>query len=409
MDTIYRRCGGLDVHKETVQACVRIMDDSGRTRQEVRGFGTTTRELLALYDWLHEQQVTHVAMESTGVYWKPVWNILESGFELLLANARHIKNVPGRKTDVKDCQWIAQLMQCGLLKPSFVPRTQQRQWRDLTRHRVQIVAQITQTANRIQKILEDANIKLSSVATDVLGVSGREIIRLMIQGVDDPLTLAACARGRLKSKTAQLREALQGKLSEHHRFMLQIMMDQLEQLETLVKRIEDRLDESMKAYASQIELLDTIPGVDKHVAQTILAEIGADMSHFPTDQALACWAGMCPGNDLSANKRRSGRTVSANRWLRRALVQAGWAASHTKNTYLSAQYHRLVSRRGKKRALMAAGHSILVSAYHMLKNGQAYRDLGSDHFQQREPNRLIRQLVRRLQSLGQNVTLSPAA
>jgi transposase len=290
-----------------------------------------------------------------------------------------------------------------------VPPRHQREWRDLTRHRVQIVAQITQTANRIQKILEDANIKLSSVASDVLGVSGREMIRLMIQGVDDPIALAGCARRRLKSKTGQLREALAGKLSEHHRFMLRLMMDQLEQLESLVKRIEDRLDEAMKDYAKQIELLDTIPGVDKRVAQTLLAEVGPEMSRFPSDHALACWAGMCPGNDRSAQRRRSGRTVAANRWLRRALVQAGWAASHTKSTYLSAQYRRLVSRRGKKRALIAVGHSILISVYHILKNNERYRDLGPDHFQLREPNRLISQLVRRLQALGQNVILAPAA
>ncbi len=409
MDTIYRCCAGLDVHQETVAVCVRLMDEKGQTSEQVRVFGTTTAQLLALYDWLSACQVTQVAMESTGVYWKPVWNILESGFELLLANARDMKNVPGRKTDVKDCQWIAQLLQHGLLKASFVPRSQQREWRDLTRQRVQLIAQATQVANRVQKVLEDANIKLSSVASDVMGKSGREMIQAMIDGQLDAKVLASYARGRLKRKAEPLRQALEGHVTEHHRFLLKLLMDQLQQLEALLKRIEQRIEQVMLPFARQIELLDTIPGVDQRVAQTILAEVGPEMSQFPSAQHLASWAGMCPGSYESAGKRKKATANKANRWLRRALVQAGWAASHTKNTYLSAQFHRLVGRRGKKRALVAVGHSILVSTYHMLKTDSAYKDLGVNHYQQLQPARLTRHLVKRLEALGHRVILERAA
>jgi transposase len=409
MDIIYGRCAGLDVHKDSVQVCVRQMDTQGKTREQVRAYGTTTSQLLALYDWLIQCQVTHVAMESTGVYWKPIWNILESGFKLLLANARHIKNVPGRKTDIKDCQWIAQWLQHGLLEPSFVPPTQQRQWRDLTRHRVQLTAQLTQTCNRIQKELEDANIKLGSVASDILGKSGRAILRALIQGQVDPKALATLARGRLRSKIKLLCEALQGKVEDHHRFMLGLLMDQVEQLEALIRRIEEKIEESMGEFQRELELLDTIPGVDRKVAQTLLAEVGPDMSHFPTPEHLASWAGMCPGNDKTAGRQRRGTTSPGNRWLRRALVQAGWAASHTRNTYLSEQYRRLARRRGKKRALIAVGHSILVSAYHMLTRNKGYEDLGADHFEKMQPERLTRLLVKRLEALGHRVILQPAA
>jgi transposase len=409
MDVIYGCCAGLDVHKESIQCCVRRMDQQGKVQQQVRQFGTTTAQLLALYDFLSTCGVTHVAMESTGVYWKPVWNVLESGFELLLANARHIKNVPGRKSDVKDCQWIAQLLQHGLLKPSFVPRSEQREWRDLTRHRVQLVAQATQTANRVQKVLEDANIKLASVASDVLGKSGRAMLKAIIAGQLDPIALAAEARGRLRSKIEPLREAMQGRVTEHHRFMLQLLMDQLEQLEAMIKRIEQRIDQAMASFSQEIELLDTVPGVDHNVAQTLLAEVGAQMSQFPSADALASWAGICPGTHESAGKRKKGTTNRANRWLRRALVQAAWAASHTKQTYLSAQFRRLAARRGRKRALVAVAHSILVSVYHMLSRGTEYHDLGANHYQRLNPERLTRHLVKRLEALGLRVTLEPAA
>jgi transposase len=408
VDTIFGCCAGLDVHKKSIQCGVRRMDERGQVQEQVRAFGTTTGQLLALYDFLGEHGVTHVAMESTGVYWKPVWNILESGFELILANARHIKNVPGRKTDVKDCQWIAQLLQHGLLKASFVPRSEQREWRDLTRHRVQLTAQTTQTSNRIQKVLEDANIKLASVASDVLGKSGRAMLKAIIDGQTDPVALAAEARGRLRSKAEPLREALEGRVTEHHRFLLQLLMDQLEQLEAMIRRVEERIAQAMAAFTHQLELLDTIPGVDRKVAQALLAEVGPQMAQFPSADHLASWAGICPGSHESAGKRKKGTTNKANRFLRRALVQAAWAASHTKDTYLAAQYRRLVGRRGKKRALVAVAHSILVSAYHMLSRDTEYHDLGADHYQRLNPERLTRNLVKRLESLGHRVTLEPA-
>ena len=300
------------------------------------------------------------------------------------------------------------MLQHGLLKASFVPRSQQREWRDLTRHRVQLVGQVTQTANRIQKVLEDANIKLASVASDVLGKSGRAMLKAMIEGQLDPIALAAEARGRLRSKVEPLREAMEGRVTEHHRFMLQLLMDQLESLEALVRRVEELIEHAMSDFSAQLELVVTIPGVDRNVARTLLAEIGADMKQFPSADHLASWAGMCCGNHESAGKRKSGTTTDGNRWLRRALVQAGWAASRTKNTYLGAQFRRLAARRGKKRALIAVGHSILVSVYHMLARGRKYEDLGANHYDRLQPERLARHLVKRLESLGHRVTLHPA-
>ncbi len=409
MDIVIARCAGLDVHKQTVQVCVRVLGPDGRLTEEIRAFKTSTGELRELRAWLASLGVTHVAMESTGVFWRPVWNILEGGFELLLVNARHVKNVPGRKTDVKDCQWIAKLLQHGLLRGSFVPSAQQRDWRELTRQRTQLTAQGAQVANRIQKVLEQGNIKLSSVASDVLGVSGRAMIQALIAGISDPATLAGLARGRLKAKMAALREALEGQLRDEHRFLLGLLMEQLAQIEALIEQVQARIDRAMAEFSELIELLDTIPGVDRVVAQCILAEVGVDMGRFPSGEHLASWAGMCPGNDESAGKRRSGRTRPGDRWLRRALVQAGWAASHTKSTYLAAQYHRLAGRRGKKRALIAVGHSILVGVYHMLKKREPWRELGGNWFDQLRPERLTRTLVRRLQRLGYDVTLKPAA
>jgi transposase len=409
MDVIIQRCAGLDVHKETVQACVLLLGPDGRLAEQIRCYSTTTGQLLALLAWLQSLQVTDVAMESTGVFWKPIWNILEGFFHLLLVNPAHMKNVPGRKTDVKDCQWIAKLLQHGLLTGSFVPAHQQRVWRELTRQRTQLVAQTTQVANRIQKVLQDANIKLSSVASQVMGVSGRAMIQAMIAGTTDPATLAGLAKGVLKNKSEQLREALEGYIQQEHCFLLKLLMDQLEHLERLIHRLQRRIDAEMAGVAHLVELLDTIPGVDKVVAQCILAEVGTDMDHFPSDEQLAAWAGMCPGRDMSAGKRRSSRINPANRWLRRSLIQAGWAASHTKDTYLAAQYHRLAGRRGMKRALVAVGHTILVGVRHMLKDNVPWRDLGGDWFNHLRPDRLRRHLLKRLESLGYKVTLEPAA
>jgi transposase len=408
MDTLYARCAGLDVHKETVVACVRLAEGAGKVRQEVRTFGTMTNQLLELSDWLTAQGVTHVAMESTGVYWKPIWNILEGQFAILLVNAQHIKQVPGRKTDVKDAEWIAQLLQHGLLRASFVPCTPQRQLRELTRQRRQLVGAKASVANRIQKVLEDANLKLGSVASDVLGVSGRDMLRAIVEGRQQPELLAELARGKLRNKIPRLRLALHGHVTEHHRFLLRLFLDELTQLEGLIDRLTARIQEVLPPpFAEATRRLATIPGIDVRAAENILAEIGTDMGQFPTAGHLASWVGMCSGNHQSAGKRQSGRTTKGNRWLRTTLVQVAWAASHTKKTYLSAQYRRLASRRGKKRALVAVGHTILVIIYHLLKKGNTYADLGPDYLDQLDTQGLTRGLVRRLERLGHEVTLKP--
>jgi transposase len=411
VDIIIACCAGLDIHKKTVVACVRDFKEIGQPiKEQVRAFATTTRALRELRDWLVSLGVTHVAMESTGVFWRPIWNILQdSSLELLLVNARHIKNVPGRKTDVKDCQWISHLLQIGLLKASFVPPAQQRQWRELCRHRTQLTGQTTQVINRIQKVLQDANIKLSSVASDIVGVSGRTILRAMIAGERDPEILADLAKGRLRAKIQALKEALEGRLTEHHQFLLGTLMDQLAQLEGNIQKVQDRIDQEMQGVEEQIKLLDTIPGVNRLLAQTLLAEVGPDMSHFPSAQHLSSWAGMCPGNHESAGKRKSGRINPGNRWLRRSLVQAGWAASHTKDTYLSVQYQRLAKRRGKKRALIAVGHTILEGMYAMFKKNEPWQELGANWFDQLRPERITRNLVKRLEKLGYQVSLTHAA
>jgi len=407
MDTLFPRCAGIDVHKANVVVCARRADQPGKAREEVRTFSTMTRDLLALADWLAEQGVTHVAMESTGVYWKPVFNLLEGRFEILLANAEHIKQVPGRKTDVKDCQWIAQLLQHGLLKASFVPPAPIRELRDLTRQRAQLVAEKASAANRIQKVLEDANIKLAGVATDVLGTSGRAMLEALITGVSDPEALADLARMRLRAKIPQLRLALQGRVTEHHRFLLRMHLDHIGHLEGLIGRLSERIEGAMVPFGEAAVRLTTIPGVSQRVAETVMAEIGPRMEQFPTAGHLASWAGMSPGNHESAGKRRSGHTTYGNRWLRQMLVQAAWAASRAKGTYLAAQYRRLVKRRGSKRALVAVGHTLLVMIYQVLKKGALYAELGPDYLDRLEPERLTRQLVKRLESLGHKVTLDP--
>jgi transposase len=407
VDTLYPRCAGIDVHKSNVVVCVRCCDGAGKVFEEVRTFATMTRDLLALSDWLAEHGVTHVAMESTGVYWKPVFNILEGRVAVILVNAEHIKKVPGRKTDVKDCQWIAQLLQHGLLKASFVPPLPIRELRDLTRQRTQLIQERTAAVNRIQKVLEDANIKLAGVATDVLGVSGRDMLEALIAGETDPEKLADLARRRLREKIPVLRLALQGRVTDHHRFLLRMHLDHVTHLEELIGRLGDRIEEALAPFAPAVEQLQTIPGINQRVAETVVAEIGTRMEQFPSADHLASWAGMCPGNNESAGKRRSGRTVKGNRWLKRILVQAAWAVSHTKGTYLAAQYRRLARRRGCKRALVAVGHTLLVIIYHVLKRGTAYAELGADFLERLEPARLTRQLVKRLEALGHKVTLEP--
>jgi transposase len=407
VDTLYPRCAGIDVHKNNVVVCVRCCERPGKVAEEVRTFSTMTADLLALSDWLAEHGVTHVAMESTGVYWKPVFNILEGRVAVILVNAEHIKQVPGRKTDVKDCQWIAQLLQHGLLKASFVPPAPIRELRDLTRQRTQLIQERTAAANRIQKVLEDANVKLAGVATDVLGVSGRDMLEALIAGETDPAKLADLARKRLRGKIPALRLALQGRVTGHHRFLLRMHLDHVTHLEELVGRLGARIEGALAPFAEAEERLQTIPGVSQRVAETVLAEVGPRMEQFPSADHLASWAGMCPGNNESAGKRRSGRVTKGNRWLKRILVQAAWAASHTKGTYLAAQYRRLAKRRGCKRALVAVGHTLLVIIYHVLKRGTTYAELGADFLERLEPARLTRQLVKRLEALGHKVTLEP--
>jgi transposase len=408
MDTVYACCAGLDVHKETVVATLRRRLGSGKVRQQTRTYGTMTAQLLELGDWLAAEGVTHLAMESTGVYWKPIWNLLEGRFQILLVNAQHIKHVPGRKTDVKDSEWIAQLLQCGLLRGSFVPPPPQRALRELTRQRRQLVQSKASVANRIQKVLEDANIKLGSVASDVLGVSGRDMLRALAAGQHDADALAGLARGKLRAKIPALRLALHGRVTGHHRFLLGLLLDELGHLEGLIGRLSARIAEvSPPPFAEAVGRLATIPGVDVRAAEAILAEVGVDMGVFPSAAHLASWAGVCPGQRESAGKRRSGRARKGNQWLRTALVQVAWAASHTKQTYLSAQYHRLASRRGRKRALLAVGHTILVMIYHLLKEGTPYAERGADYFDRLDTDRITRTLVRRLERLGHDVVLKP--
>lgn len=408
IDVVHARVCGLDVHQKTVVGCRRRIAEGGRVEKEVRSFSTMTRDLLQLADWMRQWGVTHVAMESTGVYWKPIWNILEGSFDVTLVNAQHLKKVPGRKTDVKDCEWIAQLLQYGLLAKSFVPTRQIRELRDLTRHRSKLVDQRTSVANRIHKTLEDANIKLGAVASDILGVSGRKMLHAMAGGEQDPERLADMALRKLRDKKAELKESLTGKLSDHHRFMLKMLLEQLKFLENQIEALDKHIAEKMRPFEVELQLLDTIDGVDRRTAENLLAETGADMSQYPSAGNLASWAGMCPGNNESAGKRKTGKTAQGNKWLRRTLTQAAWAATRTKGTYLAAQYRRLAARRGKKRAVVAMGHTILVAAYAMLKYGVEWKDLGGDYFERRNPEKTRRSLVKRLEALGYEVELRVA-
>jgi transposase len=409
MDTIYARVAGLDVHQKFITVGVRCRLETGKLFAEVRTFGTMTRDLLALADYLEALGVTHVAMESTGVLWKPVWNILEGRFTLLLVNPRHVKQVPGRKSDVSDAEWIAQLLQCGLLQGSFVPKRELRELRDLTRIRAQLASEQTRVANRIHKVLEDANIKLGAVASDILGKSGRAMLWALNRGEQNPEKLADLALGRLRAKIPELRLALEGHFSDHHRFLVEHLLGHLDELECRIEQISHRIALRMPSILDdeRLQRLDAIAGVNRTTIENVVAEIGADMSQFPDEHHLSSWAGICPGNEESAGKRLRNRTTRKNRWLRRAITEAAWAAGRTKKSYLGAQYRRLAPRRGKKRALIAVGHSLLVIFYHMLKYDVEYKDLGVDYFDKREPERLRTYLVQRLQRLGFRVTLTP--
>jgi transposase len=405
MQVLYTPCAGLDVHKKTVVACLITPDPQGGWQHEVRSFSTMTRDLLALSDWLLEAGCTHVAMESTGEYWKPVFNILEVHFTVLLVNAQHIKAVPGRKTDVKDAQWIAELLQHGLLRASFIPPVVQRELRELTRHRTTFVRERATLVNRVQKVLESANIKLASVATDVLGVSGRAMLQALIAGETDTGAMAELAKGRLREKREQLGQALEGRVQAHHRFVLTELLGQINNLEDTLARFNEQIEAYRAPFAEAVELLDTIPGVGQETAEVIVAEMGADMSRFPTARHLAAWAGLAPGNHESAGKPRTGRTRKGNQALRQGLLQAAHAAAHTKNTYLAAQYHRLAARRGSKRAIVAVAHSMLVIAYWLLSRHEPYRELGGDYFDRQRPAATAKRLVRRLENLGYHVLL----
>ena len=407
MEILHPRCSGLDVHKKVVVATILVSDEHGLLTKETRSFETMTASLLTLSDWFTSYGVTHVAMESTGEYWKPIYNILEENFEVLLVNAQHIKAVPGRKTDVKDSEWIADLLRHGLLKASFIPPKGQRELRELTRFRSTFVKERATLINRLQKALEGANIKLASVVTNIEGVSGRAILDAIIDGQASPEAMADLAKGRLRAKRDALEQALVGRVQAHHRFILQELLCQIDSLDETIARFDTEILEYCRPFEAAIERLDTIPGVARETAEVIVSEIGTDMSRFPTANHLASWAGVAPGNHESAGKRLSGKTTKGNKALVVALTQAAWAASHTKQTYLSAQYRRLATRRGRKKALVAVAHSILIIAYHLIKDVETYQDLGSNYFDRRNPEATEKRLVHRLEQLGFKVSLDP--
>lgn len=406
MDIINRRCAGLDVHKDSVWACVRVDG-----RQFIEKFGTTSSELLRLGDWLAGHGATTAAMESTGVFWKPVWNLLEDRLALMLVNAQHVKKVPGHKTDISDCAWLAQLLECGLLKASFVPPRPQRELRDLTRQRTQLQGDRARVINRIQKTLEDANIKLASVATDITGKSGRAILNALVEGKLSAEQMAELVHKRMEAKKPAMREALVGKVTAHHRFMLGQLLSQIDALDELIVSFDTRIEEVMSPLEKQaINRLDEIPGFDVRTGQKVIAEIGTDMSRFPTPHHLASWAGMCPPNHESAGKRRNRHVNKANKWLKSALTQAAWAASRKRRSYFSAQHRRLTTRRGIKRANIAVAHSLLVVAHCVLSDNTPYKDLGAEFFDRlRDPERQAKQMVQRLERLGYAVEIKKTA
>jgi transposase len=409
VDTLVERCAGLDVHKDSVTACVRVPDGHSGRQAKTRTFPTTTAGLVLLGEWLASFEVTRVGMESTGCYWKPVWYVLEDQAECWLLNAAHMRNVPGRKTDVADAAWIAQLVEHGLVRPSFVPPRPIRELRDLTRYRKTQIQERGREVQRLDKVLQDAGIKLSSVAADVLGVSGRAMLEALVAGSHDPQVLAALAKGRLRTKLPALREALTGRFrTEHHGLLVAQILAHIDYLDETIALLSRRIEELIAPFCEQVALLDTIPGVDKRAAEVIVAEIGVDMAQFPSAAHLASWAGVCPGNNESAGKHRSGRTRKGSKWLGGCLSEVAKAASRTKGTYLNAQYHRIRGRRGPGKATMAVAHSVLVIAYHVLEQGVPYQELGEDYLQQRQSaEHYQRQLVRQLERLGHKVTLEP--
>ena len=406
MDVIYPRCAGLDVHKQTVVACARLSAE-GAAKQEVRTFATTTSGLLALADWLESLGVQHVAMEATGVYWKPVWHVLEGHFTLVLANAAHVKNVPGRKTDVNDAMWLADLLAHGLIRASFVPPTAVQELRTLTRTRKQFVRERGSHAQRIEKILEDANLKLSSVISDVLGKSGRAVLKAIIDGQTEPQLLVSHI-GRVKATRAELLEALRGRITAHHRFMLKLHLEHVDTLDKAIAQLEKEVGLGLEPFRQAARLLSTMPGLSAVSANVVVAEIGIDMSRFATPGHLLSWACLCPRNDESAGKRRSTRLRRGGKWLKTTLVQAAWAAIKVKGSYLQAQFHRLRARRGAKKAIIGVAASMLSAAWHMLRDGTEWKELGAAHFDRADATKTANRLIKRLQQLGYKVEASPA-
>jgi transposase len=409
MELLHRRCCGIDVHKETVVACLRLVSD-GKVTTEVRTFQTTTAELLRLSQWLATNQCTHVAMEATGVYWKPVWHILDDGeFALVLANAAHVKNVPGRKTDVNDATWLAELLAHGLIRASFVPNTQTQEMRNLLRTRKQLVREQSSHMLRVQKTLEDANIKVDSVLSDLMGKSGRAMIEALIAGETDPVKLAGLADRRVKASPEKLREALRGRVTKHHRFLLHLHLSQIDALEAAIATLDAQVEENLGPFRTAVQLITSIPGIKNLGAQVIVSEIGIDMSRFPSEAHLISWAGICPRNDESAGKRRSTRLRKGAPWLKTTLVQCAWAAVKKKDSYLQAQFYRIRARRGPRKAIMAVAASMLTAVYHMLQDGTMYQDLGRDHFDRRSTDQQKTRLVKRLTDLGYAVEIKPLA
>jgi transposase len=406
MEAIIERCCGIDVHKKTITVCLMIGAAGESARTTIKTFSTLTPDLLACRDWLIAEGCTHAVLESTGVYWKPLFNVLEDAIEVVLANARHVKNVPGRKTDVKDCEWLAQLLRHGLIKGSFIPPKPVRQLRDLTRYRQKLVQQRAAELNRLQKFLEDANIKLSSVVSDINGVSAQQMIQHLIADDMSPEQMAQLAKGRLRSKLAELEKALMGHLSEHQRLMLKVSLQVIGSYDEAIEKLSQEIGRHMLAFEPVAGRLQSIPGVKKNGAERIIAEIGVDMNQFPSDAHVSSWAGISPGNNESAGKRYSGRSTPGNKWLKACLVEAAWAASKTKNTYLKARYHRLAARRGKKRAIVAIGHTILIMAYHIIKEQSTYKELGADYFERLNEQAIIKRLTARIQNLGYQVELT---
>lgn len=409
MDVLIPRCCGLDVHQKTVVASVRILGPTGEVTRETRTFGTMTRELEALAAWLRPFQITHIAMEATGVLWKPVWHVLEPEWQLRLVNPQHLKRVPGRKSDVQDAEWIAQLLQCGLLRGSFVPPAVIRELRDLTRTRTTMEDEVTAVVNRIHKVLEDANLKLSTVASDIMGVSGRAMLQALAEGETDPQRLADLARRSLRRKRALLVEALYGRVTDHHRFLLRRFLTQVRFLEQEIATFDRRIAELTAPFAATLGRLDTIPGINRRTAETVIAEVGSDMTSFPSASQLVSWAGICPGKRETAGKSRRAPIRKGNRWLTRALSQAAWAARNKKQCYLAAQFHRLARHRGEKRAVIAVANSMLTATYFIVRDGVEYHDLGPEHFHRLAPEKVTRDLVRRLEKLGHKVTLEKVA